>query len=443
MKQKIGLQVLKYLRFWARLQLKKVNPIIIGITGSAGKTSTQKAVSLVLSQKGTVKESHKANSESGIPLNILGLKMNNYSVLAWLKAILLAPFAYIFNWKKYSYYVVEMGIDSPMPPKNMDYLLTILKPHVGIILNADLTHTETFDALVKDMHPKRREEKIAEKIAQEKGKLITTMGNHNVAIVNIDQKPLKNLISHTQARVLTYGKRKEAMIRIIQVKQGKGNFSMTIEYNGKEHKLTIKNIPLEKNYAYTFAASIAVGLSFGITPEKSVTKLSNSFSPPPGRWSIFEGKKDSHIIDSSYNAAPSTMKEALESLRNIASRSHKIAVIGDMRELGKESKKSHKDLANWVIANANEVFLFGGATKEHTLPILKQKKFPAKHYTTISTLTKQLNKSLKKNAWVLVKGSQNTLLLERAVEEILKNKKDISKLCRRGNYWDKVRQNTN
>jgi UDP-N-acetylmuramyl pentapeptide synthase len=84
MKQKIALFVLYYLRFFAKLQLRKnKNCKIVGVTGSAGKTSTRNAIYSVLKNKYKVKVSFKANSESGISLNILGLEMNDYSSLDW------------------------------------------------------------------------------------------------------------------------------------------------------------------------------------------------------------------------------------------------------------------------------------------------------------------------------------------------------------------------
>ena len=146
MKKILSTLILNYFRFLARLQLKK-NPraTIIGITGSAGKTSTRLAIVHILKTRGIVKHTTHANSESGIPLNILGLHPTSYTYFDWFRLIILAPFKLLSNWEHFAYYVVEMGIDSPDSPKNMAYLLSILRPHVGVVLNASLTHADSFD----------------------------------------------------------------------------------------------------------------------------------------------------------------------------------------------------------------------------------------------------------------------------------------------------------
>lgn len=444
MKTLIGWIILKYLRFFARIQLAKFDPTIIGITGSAGKTSTRKAISLVLgNNKGKVKESARANSESGIPLNILGLNPINFSALDWLRMIILTPFMLLFNWKSFDFYIVEMGIDSPYPPKNMQYLLTILKPHVGVVLNAGLTHSGSFDHLIKDRNATRRKDKITKLIAKEKGKLVTTMTQtSNIAILNADQKIIKDLKRNTIARSITFGKSKRSTLQIMKLSQGEDHFNFNIKYDGKTYPLKLKGQSLEENFVYTLTAAVAVGAVLGIPPDQSITALEKGFKAPPGRWQVFQGIRNTSIIDSSYNASPLTMQESLTNFNKIAKRSHKIAVIGDMRELGLEEKQSHKDLANWIKSNSDQAFLFGVATKEFTLPVLKSAKFKASHYVRIKDLITDLKKSLKPNTWILVKGSQNTIFLERVVEALLKNKKEAGKLCRRGAYWDNVRELT-
>jgi len=432
---------LEYFRLLARLQLwKNSSAIIIGITGSAGKTSTRLALALILANKGRVKHSSHANSESGIPLNILGLQPTNYSFLDWFRLILLAPFRLIFNWERFDYYIVEMGIDSPLPPKNMHYLLSILRPHVAIILNVDLVHGHTFDHLVKDRDPVRRRQKITAEIAKEKMRLARAINPTGVAIINLDQQELSSQISSVQARVLTVGKTARANFRILEYSYSLQGSSLRFSYQNQEYSLHLNSL-FPAPFAYTFAFAIAAGLSLGVSPANALKAL-QKFVSPRGRLRLFDGLNKTRLLDSSYNASPLAMQENLLLLTKLAGRHHRLAIIGDMRELGMQTKLAHKQLADWLLKYTDEVFLFGAAVKKYTLPVLVAKHFPVLHFTQMSDLIKYSQQNLVPDSLILIKGSQNTLYLERAVEALLLNPKDSQQLCRRGSYWDRLRSLT-
>lgn len=423
--------VLAYFCFFARFQLLK-NPhaTIIGVTGSAGKTSTRLAIVHILATHGRVKHSLHANSESGIPLNILALTPHNYSFLDWLRLIVLAPLMLLFNWQRYDYYVVEMGIDSPTAPKNMAYLLSIIRPHIGVVLNAGLTHSMNFDHLVKDTSPSRRTEKIIRLIAREKMQLVQSLPKTGVAVINLDQKELMAQRQGIIARQITFGKSERADLQILP--------NYHFRYQGITHQLVVTDI-FPDHFAYTFAAAIAAAAAVGLPPTISLPILS-TYRAPAGRLRIFAGLHDSTIIDSSYNASPATMLESLKLLRKLALRRKKIAVVGDMRELGLSEKIAHKNLADWLLQYCDEAILYGPLTRVHTLPVLTSHKFPVHHFAHMSDLTKYLRAAARPKSYILVKGSQNTIFLERAVASILQNPADVSQLCRRGLYWDKIRR---
>ena len=433
--------VLEYFRFFATLQLRKnKDATIIGVTGSTGKTSTRLAIIHILRGRGQVKHSVHANSESGIPLNILGLSPRSYTFFDWLRLIILAPIKLMTNWEHYNYYVVEMGIDSPDSPKNMSYLLKIIRPHIGVVLNAGLTHSAGFDHLIKDTSPIRRMDKLVKVIAKEKMQLAKGVQPGGVAVFNIDQKELLAQKKDVTARQITFGRSDKANLRILDSAATRAGFMLKFSYQGQIYRLGLVDV-FPQAYAYTFAAAIATAAGVGIPPTISLPGLA-SYTAPPGRMRIFGGLSGSTIIDSSYNASPDSVLESLKLLRSLAGRNKKIAVIGDMRELGTSEKISHKNLADWLLEYADIAVLYGDLTGAHTLPVLLSQKFPVRHFKEMSGLTKYLHTIIKDKSYVLVKGSQNTIFLERAVESILANPKDVTKLCRRGAYWDKLRART-
>jgi UDP-N-acetylmuramoyl-tripeptide--D-alanyl-D-alanine ligase len=333
----------------------------------------------------------------------------------------LAPIRYLTYQEHYDFYVVEMGIDSPDTPQNMAYLLSIVRPHVGLVLNATLAHSANFDRLVKDKSPSRRLTKLIDLISQEKLNLARGVEPGGVAVFNLDQKEFARDRKTIQARQLTFGKSAAADLRILPKHR--------VSYQGQKYQF---NLPAHSTGA------IAAACALGIPPTISLQAL-QGFPVPAGRGRIFVGLSDSTIIDSSYNASPQSMLASLNQLAKRSGKHNKIAVLGDMRELGISEKIAHKNLADWIIKYCDEAILFGPLTARYTTPVLESRHFPVNHFKTMSELTKYLRESLPLKSFVLVKGSQNGLYMERAVESILSDPQDISKLCRRGPYWDKIR----
>jgi len=415
--------ILYYLRFLAKLQLLKIKPLIIGITGSAGKTSLLNAASAILQDKFTIKVSYKANSETGIPLNILGFSPRNYSILDWFWIIPLTLWKLLVNWKKHDIYLVELGVDSPYPPQNMAYLLTIVQPTIGIFLNALPVHSQPFDDLVSK-NTKDKKAKVTDLIAKEKGKLITSLPTDGFAILNADDKRVLKFKSQTKAKVITFSAEK-----------GKVNI---------KNKIKISDQVFDQHFNETFSAALALAHALNLSLESSLKSLQKNFRLPPGRMTIIPGIKNTTILDSSYNASRKPMIGALNTL-NSFSKNKKIAVLGDMRELGDEAKIEHQLVARTAAKIADIIVTIGPLMKQFLVPKLLKLKFPKKKIYSLDN-TSQAVKVLKseiiqgKEA-ILVKGSQNTLFLEIIVQALMKNPQDADKLlCRRGKFWNKKRK---
>lgn len=393
MKQKLGLFVLHFLRFCARLQIAKIkllnpNLKIVGITGSAGKTSCLLACQAALSPQYKVKTNYGGNSESGIPLSILGIKINDFKVTDWLKVVLLAPLKLFTNWQKYDILLLEMGIDSAKSPKNMEYLLTIVKPDIAIFLNVSSVHLLRFDSV--------------NQIAKQKSLLANQA---KVAIINTSDKLVKQYTTNSNT----------LPIAPINIK--------------------INNYAFPKAYDLTFGAAVKLGTLFSLPSSTLIKNIKNNFRPAPSRNTIFSGINNSTIIDSSYNSSPVATTEMLELLKTFPS--PKIAVLGDMRELGKATASAHRQLYEVALKCSDIIISVGAETKKY---------FGSKaiKFTNYHQASDYLQNNLPTHSTVLVKGSQNTIFLEELVKKIIPSSELanlISKglICRQSPYWLKIK----
>jgi UDP-N-acetylmuramyl pentapeptide synthase len=418
MRKRIIILILAWLRFWARLQLKKIQPEIIGITGSAGKTTTRNAVAAVLKDSQTIKVSYKANSESGIPLNILNISPHDFSPLDWLRMMILAPIKILTDWQRYDTYVVEMGIDSPTPPKNMEYLLTIIKPDIGIFLNALPVHTAFFG------------KGGVEAIAAEKGKLIKTLPAEGLAVINGDDPLTFQFGDKTRARVMTFGRNPKNKVRCESWKVGSGKTSFTYTSGDDTGELSLPYL-LPEHYADSFGAALCVSISRGKQLSESITLLETHFILPPGRATLLKGIHESILIDSSYNASPAPTLDMLDLLDKVPAK-RKLCLLGDMRELGEEADDMHEKVVARAMAVSDEVHLVG--------PLMRKNMMAGAFWHQQAVKAAEvLKETLKKGDVLLVKGSQNEIFLEAAVEQLLADPADVKKLCRRGEFWERKR----
>ncbi len=454
--------LLQYFRLLAKIQLGKIRPTIIGITGSAGKTSTLHAVHAVLKPHFSTKASYKANSESGLPLNILGLYAEHFTKKEWLKLALLAPIKLLTNWQSYKIYIAEMGIDGPFAPKNMAYLLTIFKPHVGIFLNARPMHSQGFDAVISPKSEAERKQLVTQAIAQEKGKLISALPKNGLAVLNADDPNVVAFAKKTVAAVALFGGKREtqhhhdtAVLSDIQVEltsasthgstftcffqsQSTDVQKTASEYLA-EHTCSFERFALPAHIGHSFAAALTVARYFGIPAAKACKNLEQYFELPPGRASLIPAINSSMILDSSYNSSAQAAIDMLVLLETIAPK-RKLALLGDIRELGAVAQEEHELVAEKAAAVCDTIILVGPQMKKYALPVLQKANKTVSWHENAYTAADYLRTVIKKDDTVLVKGSQNTLLLEIAVEKLMTDPTQSEKLlCRRGTFWDKQR----
>lgn len=443
MKSLITQLVLSYIRVLAKISLAINKPTVIGITGSFGKTSARDAIYAALKDNTKVHVIRKGNSETGVPLGILGMKVNSIgfdsihrSIKDWTMLLFQAPFK-IFYLHSFQYLIVEMGIDSPLPPKNMEYLLRIVQPQIAVVLNAFPVHAEQFESAVEKPVTTK---KITHAIAQEKVKLVTHNPSCEVVIYNKDNESITQFLDQVSIDSMIYGGSEGNHITYVdhEVTLEKTVFTFKI---GKRNavKVNIDGYVLPEEFREIIAAAILVGQYLNIDIDKLIASLEKHFALEAGRNTALKGIHDSFIIDSSYNASPEPVKTMLNlayALKLLTGRPL-IFVFGDMRELGASAKQAHEDIADMLPKMVDYLYTVGPLTKKFVYKNLKDSKNikEVQSYMSPYDVGKKLKKDMPDEAIILLKGSQNTIFLEEVIPFILKNPKDIHKLARQEKYW--------
>lgn len=442
MKKLLSTTLLLYVKFFAKIALRLNKPTIIGITGSAGKTSTRNAIFSVLKDHKKTYMIEKGNSESGVPLGILGLHVDSIgfssihrSLHDWSRILIQSP-RNIFFLKKYAYLIIEMGVDDPQPPRNMGYLLSIVKPHIAVVLNAFPAHAEQFERVIT---PPITDEKISAAIAHEKCKIITANSQCRYAIFNADNVATYHELKDSVVPHATFGSSHENTLQhssyTVSLEKTKFGYMM----KNKKIVITLKNVVLPNVLKEAFAAALLVGDYLGIQTDQMISSLENNYTIEPGRNTVLDGIENTTLIDSSYNGPSDGMKAMLAlAIQLKQSTKRPLAfVMGDMRELGSQSKEQHESLIPDIQKHVDYLYTVGPLT--HMFIFNKLKK--SGHMKNIFSFEgpheagQFLKKNIPYNAIVLFKGSQNTIFLEETIKYVLKDIKDAERLPRQEKYW--------
>jgi UDP-N-acetylmuramoyl-tripeptide--D-alanyl-D-alanine ligase len=404
------------LKLLAKLILGKYHPKVIGITGSIGKSSTKEAVYAVLASKYNVRRSDKNyNNELGLPLTIIGASATGKNIFGWCAVILKALKILIWRDKNYpQILILEMGVDRP---RDMEYLLKIVKPDIGIMTAVGSAHLEFFGSM--------------EDIAAEKGKLIAGLNKNNWAILNSDDKLVKKYVKNTEAQVLTYGFNKNAAIfadyLMFSYRAGENSIN---NLQGVSFKVDCQgsNVPvllprsLGVGQVYAALAAISVGIIYGI----NLVEIANSLRklvPPKGRMNLIKGIKQTMIIDDTYNASPQATFAALDTLSKIPlpGTSRRFAVLGDMLELGSASVEAHQEAGKKTAELGIDILITVGERARDIKRGAEEAGMSPDdifYFPSANEAKKFVQDRIKPGDLILIKGSQG-MRMERVVKEIM------------------------
>jgi len=368
---------LKALQQVAKFWRSKLNVEVIGITGSVGKSTTKEVVAEVLSQRyNTLKNKGNLNNEIGLPLTMLGLT------------------------EEHERAVLEMGF---YVPGEIELLCKLAQPRIGVV------------TIIGTVHASRAGSQ--EEIARGKSELVQALPGDGFAVLNYDDLLVRKMADQTKARVFFYGMDTEVDLWADNVESlGLEGIRFWMHYRQQKNRpaeVLQLHVPLiGRHSVQTVLRAAAVGLVDGLTWQEIVSGLRSASNEL--RLIAVRTQNGALILDDTYNASPESMLAALNLLNDLVGR--KVAVLGDMLELGQYEQRGHEMVGIRAAEVVDELVTVGERGKIIAQAALEA-GLPASNTTILDDVEQAiqyLQPELKPDDVVLVKGS-NMMRMERIV----------------------------
>jgi UDP-N-acetylmuramoyl-tripeptide--D-alanyl-D-alanine ligase len=394
---------------------------LIVVVGSVGKTSTKRALADLISRRYRVRmHEGNHNTEFAAPLAILGVEYpeNPKSIIAWLTVFSAARLR-IKQPTDVDVIIQELGTDHP---GDIAAFGKYLKPDIALITAVTPEHMEFFGTI--------------EAVAQEE---LSVAEFSKTVLINRDDVEGRFSDFITNPNFATYGTTGAAEYRFEQ--QGfdveKGYSGSIISPNVEPFNATIK-VAGEHSLRPVMGA-VAAGMMLGLTPADIFSGLS-LIRPVPGRMNVLRGIGGTTIIDDTYNSSPAAAAAALQTLYSFTDAPQRIAILGDMRELGATSQAEHEKLGAMCDPNLLAWLVLVGSDCERFLAPVARARGCQVHIARNAIEAGEFVRSVSEEGGViLAKGSQNTIFLEEAVK-ILCDISEDAELVRQSQSWLKKKR---
>ncbi|WP_375330266.1 UDP-N-acetylmuramoyl-tripeptide--D-alanyl-D-alanine ligase [Candidatus Tisiphia endosymbiont of Nemotelus uliginosus] len=358
----------------AEYKRQKSQAKFIGVTGSSGKTGTKEAIKTVLSHFGSTFASRgNFNNHLGVPINLASLPDD------------------------IEYAVFEMGMNHP---GEIRALTKMVRPDISVITTISEAHLEFFQS---QLH-----------LVDAKCEIFEGMSKDGIAVIDLDSpyynQVLQNLKQLSINNIYSFGTSPYADCSLISYEYQQITQQVRLRYSIHNTKIDIEIPLVPEHYARNYTIALQMSAILNLDINVAARQLSKILLMD-GRGKLINAKyhgQDYQIICDYYNANPESVKAALLYLKQLSGKK-KIAIIGDMLELGDNSIKFHKDLIPAILdSGANRVFLVGNNTQYiyQSLPNEIEKI----HFDNVDLLIENLSKLLKGNELILIKGSNSTQL---------------------------------
>lgn len=395
--------------------LARRKPQVVGITGSIGKSTTKEMVASLLEDFfRTGKTEKNYNTEIGVPLAICAGRppqnLFGWPVIFWL-------------WLKNLFFrrdypevlVLEMAADKK---GDIKYLSRLTSPAVGVVTNIGISHLEKF--------------KTVKNLIKEKSELFSALPVGGWAVFNFDDPECRKMAEKAKAETIGYGFEDGATVRatdiyVIYQEVDRREYGLDKIPCGMGFKISYqgKILPVRLNGSfglpavYGALAAFSTGLYFQLNPIKMVASLEKPLALE-GRLGLKRGIKNSLIIDDCYNSAPDSLRAALEIFSEMKA-DRKIAVLGDMLELGSEEDASHRKVGRWLAERKTDFFLAVGERMKVAVEEYRRLKqdhnLSSAWFASSEEAATNLQSLVRPGDLILIKGSRG-IKMEKIVGEI-------------------------
>ncbi len=351
------LDALQLLAAWNRQQSAA---LVIGVTGSVGKTTTRQMIASVLNREFHGIQSPKNfNNELGVPLSLLQLKADH------------------------DFAALEMGAGRI---GDIRKLAEIARPELGVITRVAPAHVETFGSL--------------DLIRQAKQELAEAISPEGTVFLNADDGAVRQMADSVQGNVVLYGFNSEAHVRATNIVTNTNRSVITVD--GREF-----HFQGPRHLATSALAAIAVGRTTGMADSRIADGLAG-FQLDAGRGRMVN-REPWTVIDDSYNASPASVMCAIQGLADWPNSKHRILVLGDMLELGKDSAAAHFEIGRQLASSKVDHTLVYGQFAEDVVEGAKSTGVTLNHislFHDLATLQVMLDCIMTPGDVVLIKGSR-------------------------------------
>ena len=326
---------------WRRAQdwLAAYRPQLIAITGSTGKTIAAHSVELALSHNRSVRVATPGdNTPLSVAKAILGLP-DAPGATSWMR-LLARSAAHEVTSEEPDALVLEVGASRP---GDVDRVAIRISPQVVIVTNVGTSHTRLLGE--------------KELVAHEFEALVATAGPDTTIILNADDELALGMAERAKGPVMLVGRGDDADVQIVRTHRlPHGGLGVELNVHGQGHEITWPTV-LGQHHLPLLAMGAAAAHALGVPTKQTLAGI-KKFQGLPRRMEGVNGVHESRIIDDTYNATPESMKAGLNTLRALSAK-RRIAVLGDITDLGGESLDEHQQIGTMAAEVANMVIVVG------------------------------------------------------------------------------------